>query len=163
MAKETPKITKLPEYPYKGRPKHPLYPYKGRPEHPLIGWAKENKEISPSSENKYDATKEIPQWERQFIKEFGIHFSESELQFVLEFIRNLLRQQEEFWELKIDEEKNKIKKEYQRYLKCEIDREKYTEKKLKEERNRIILELDDVYKAEGGIHGWKDLRKELLK
>jgi len=47
------------------------------------------------------------EWKKAFKDEFGIHFGESELQFALTFIENLLCQQEEFWELKL-EEKNKM-------------------------------------------------------
>jgi len=46
-------------------------------------------------------------WKKAFKDEFGIHFSESELQFALTFIENLLCQQEEFWELKLEEQKRK--------------------------------------------------------
>jgi len=34
-------------------------------------------------------------WKGQFKEEFGIHFSKSELQFVLEFIEELLSKQKE--------------------------------------------------------------------
>ena len=38
---------------------------------------------------------------------------------------------------------------------------KFATKLIEAENSRIINELDKVYKAEGGIHGWKELREEL--
>jgi hypothetical protein len=37
-------------------------------------------------------------WEKQFKQEFGIHFSESELQFAVSFIDDLLKEEKEKWE-----------------------------------------------------------------
>ena len=42
--------------------------------------------------------KEIKEnWEKEFKKEFGIHFSKSELQFALCFIKELLEKEKEGW------------------------------------------------------------------
>ena len=48
-------------------------------------------------------------WKGQFKEEFGIHFSKSELQFVLDFIEELLSNQEDdsndYWKTRCKEEK----------------------------------------------------------